>query len=113
MSSNPLNFFDSPAYSRRQTEILRTHAEMLAAEVEANAARRRVELEELCSDLMSPEQRIRAWERLHGLVLPRDPNHRILAAIALKTKLTLEEVQAVQHDFATRRMARTPPSNDS
>jgi hypothetical protein len=104
MSSNPLNFFDSPAYSSQQAELLRTHAEMLAAEAEVKAARRRVELEELCSDVMSPEQRIRAWEKVHGLALPRDPNHRILAAIALKTGLTLEEVQAVQRSDAARRM---------
>lgn len=109
MSSNPLNFFDSSAYASQQSELLRTHAQMLAAEADANAARRRVELEELCSDLMSPEQRIRAWERVHGLRLPRDPNHRILASIALKTRLTLEQVQAVQNDFAARRMARTAP----
>lgn len=103
MSSNPLNFLYGSAYARQQSEILRAHAQMLAAEAGANAARRRVELEELSSDLMSPEQRIRAWEKVHGLRLPRDPNHRILAAIALKTRLTLEEVQAVQHDFAARR----------
>ena len=107
MSSNPFNFLDSSAYARQQSEFLRAHAERLAAEACANAARRRVELEELCSNLMSPEQRIRAWEKVHGLSLPRDPNHRILAAIALKTGLTLENVQAVQHDFAARRMART------
>ena len=109
MSPNPLNFLDSSAYASQQRELLRTHAEMLAAEAEANAARRRVELEELCSDLMTPEERIRAWERVHGLKLPRDPNHRVLGAIALRTRLTLEQVQTVQHDDAVRRMARTAP----
>lgn len=109
MSSNPLNFLDSAAYSSQQRELLRTHAEMLAAEAEANAARRRVELEELASDLMTPEERIRAWERLHGLSLPRDPNHRVLGAIALRTRLTLEQVQAVQHEDAVRRTSRAAP----
>jgi hypothetical protein len=109
MGSNPFNFLDSSAYASQQSELLRTHAAMLAAEAEANAARRRVELEALCSDLMTPEERIRAWERVHGLKLPRDPNHRVLGAIALRTRLTLKQVQAVQHDDAVRRMARTAP----
>ena len=82
---------------------------MLAAEAEATAAVRRVELEALRSDLNTPEQRIRAWERVHGLSLPRDPNHHILVSIALETRLTLKQVQAVQHDNAVRRMARTTP----
>ncbi len=109
MSSSPSKSFDSFAHSSAQSELLRTHAEMLAAEAEVNAAKRRVELEELKSDLTSPEQRIRAWERVHGLRLPRDPNHHILAVIALATKLTVEQIQAVQLDDAARRTARTAP----
>ena len=107
MSSNPPNSRFSSPHSSPASELIRTHAEMLAAEAEAHAARRRVELEELRSDLMSPEQRIRAWERVHGLTLPRDPNHRILSAIAVSTRLTLEQVRAVQQDDATRRMTRS------
>lgn len=109
MSSNPPNPFDSSAHSNRHSELIRTHAEMLAAEAEANAAKRRVEMEELRSELMSPEQRIRAWERVHALRLPRDPNHHILRAIALETRLTLEQVKEVQHDDAARRTTRTAP----
>ena len=109
MSSNPPNSRDGSAHSSTRSELIRTHSEMLAAEAEANAARRRVELEELRSDMMTPEQRIRAWERVHGLRLPPDPNHRVLGAIALRTRLTLEQVQTVQHDDAVRRMARTAP----
>lgn len=107
MSSNPLNPRDSSAHPSSHSDLIRTHSEMLAAEAEANAARRRVELEELRSDLNTPEQRIRAWERVHGLILPRDPNHRILRAIALETRLSLEEVQAVQQSDVARRKART------
>jgi hypothetical protein len=82
---------------------------LLAAEAEASAAKRRVELEALCSDLKTPEERIRAWERVHGLSLPRDPNHPVLGGIALKTRLTLEQVQAVQRSDAARRRTRTEP----
>ena len=109
MSSNSPKFPGDSAYSSQQSELLRTHAEMLASEAEANAAKRRVELEELRSDLISPELRIRAWERVHGLRLPQDPNHNILVVIALATKLTVEQVQAVQLEDAARRRARTAP----
>jgi hypothetical protein len=86
---------------------IRTHAEMLAVEADAKAARRLVDLEELRSDLKCPEERVRAWERVHGLTLPLDPNHPILDAIAVKTRLTLQQVQAVQRDDAARRGTRT------
>ena len=109
MSSNPPRFRDGPVHQGPQSELIRTHAELLAAEAEASAAKRRVELEALCSDLKTPEERIRAWERVHGLSLPRDPNHPVLGGIALKTRLTLEQVQAVQRSDAARRRTRTEP----
>ena len=87
-------------------ELTRTHAEMLAAEAAARAATRRVELEELRSELSSPEQRVRAWERVHKLALPLDPNHPVLRVIAVKTRLTMQDVQAVQRADAERRAAR-------
>lgn len=114
MNSNPPKSPDSFAHGTPSTELLRTHAEMLAAEAEVFAAKRRLELDALCSDLKTPEERIRAWERVHGLTLPRDPNHRILGRIALKTGLTLEEVQAVQRSDAARRLRpHIAPSKDS
>jgi hypothetical protein len=97
-----------PAAPNLQSDLIRTHVETLAAEADAKAAERRVELEELRSDLKSPEQRVRAWERVHGLTLPLDPNHPIVDVIAIKTRLTLEQVRAVQKDDAARRAARTP-----
>jgi len=110
MSSNPPKSPDSFAHHRSPSELIRTHAEMLAAEAEFRAAQRRLELDALCSDLKTPEERIRAWERVHGLTLPRDSNHRILGGIALKTGLTLEEIHAVQRNDAARRARpRTSP----
>lgn len=81
---------------------MQTHAEMLAAEAAEKAARRRIELEALRSDLKSPEQRILEWERVHQLRLPLTPNHPILDVIAVDTRLTLEQVQAVQKQTAIR-----------
>ncbi|MGH8219144.1 MAG: hypothetical protein ACREUT_11370 [Steroidobacteraceae bacterium] len=86
---------------------MQTHAEMLAAEAADKAARRRIELEELRSDLKSPEQRVLEWERVHQLRLPLKPNHPILDVIAVDTRLTLEQVQAVQKQAAMR--AARPP----
>jgi hypothetical protein len=43
-----------------------------------------------------PEVRVRIWERLHQLRMPKDPAHAILTQIAKQTHLELAEVQEVQ-----------------
>lgn len=58
--------------------------------------RRQHELQQQASTLNTPTARIRIWERLHQLSLPRDPKHRLLAIIAANTGLTLAEVQGEQ-----------------
>lgn len=58
--------------------------------------RRRLELLDLSSIANSPEIRIRAWERTHGLTLPRAASHPVLTSIAAATQLTLEQVHAEQ-----------------
>jgi hypothetical protein len=57
---------------------------------------RRRELAEQASDAHTPAARIRIWERLHQMALPRNPTHRVLGVIAAHTGLTLEEVRAEQ-----------------
>lgn len=106
MSSNSPKSPDTPARSNLRPELTHAHAEALAAEANAKAAQRRVDLEELRSHLKTPEERVRAWERVHGLALPLDPNHAILDLIAVKTRLTMQQVQAVQRNDAARRVAR-------
>ena len=54
--------------------------------------RRQRELQQQNSTLNTPTARIRIWERLHQLSLPRDPKHRLLGIIAANTGLTLDEV---------------------
>jgi branched-subunit amino acid aminotransferase/4-amino-4-deoxychorismate lyase len=88
-------------------EPLKTHAELLAAEAQAKADQRKLELEELRSDQNSAERRVRMWEKVHGLSLPRNPDHPILDLIATKTRLTLQQVREVQQEDAARRAART------
>ncbi len=52
------------------------------------------------NDQRSPENsndaRVRVWERLHQVRLPKDPGHNVLQLIAQQTGLALAEVQEVQ-----------------
>jgi DNA-binding transcriptional regulator YiaG len=61
------------------------------------------------SELNTPEMRIRAWERLHRLTLPRGPAHAVLDIIAKATRLTLEQVREEQQ----RRTGRPMDSGES
>jgi hypothetical protein len=58
--------------------------------------RRRVEMSELTATANTPGARIRAWERTHGLSLPRAATHPVLNSVAAATRLTLEQVHAEQ-----------------
>ena len=57
---------------------------------------RRNELLELSATANAPDARIRAWERTHGLTLPRAAAHPVLNSIAAATRLTLDQVHAEQ-----------------
>lgn len=58
--------------------------------------RRRVEMLDLTATANAPAARIRAWERTHGLTMPRAATHPVLASLAAATNLTLEQVQEEQ-----------------
>ena len=64
---------------------------------------RQRELLEQTSLLNAPTARIRIWERLHQLSLPRDPNHRLVGVIATSTGLTVDDVRDEQ------RLRAAPP----
>jgi hypothetical protein len=81
---------------RSTQEILTDYRTRLALADEARAQQRRLGLAEQSSDLNPPEARIGAWEKLHGLRMPADPEHPILQVIAHTTRLTLCDVHAVQ-----------------
>jgi len=66
--------------------------------------RRRDELSELTATTNTPDARIRAWERTHGLSLPRSATHPVLSSVAAATHLTLDQVQAEQR----RRQPQVP-----
>jgi len=67
--------------------------------------RRQQELREQSSPLNTPSDRIRIWERLHQLQMPRSPTHRLLSVIATDTGLSAEEVLSEQHDRAVAKAA--------
>jgi hypothetical protein len=65
--------------------------------LQAEAAEwRRKQIEEQSSPLNSPSVRIKAWERLHQVDLPRNPSHVLVGIIAAKTGLSADEVRAEQ-----------------
>jgi hypothetical protein len=68
----------------------------LAHEQAEAVERRRVELLDLSSMENPPQARIRAWEKAHGLTLPKAASHPVLHSIAAVTHLTLEQVQEEQ-----------------
>ena len=68
--------------------------------------RRQRELAEQVSDANTPSARIRIWERLHQISLPRNPAHRVLGVIAANTGLSIEQVRAEQRQ-------RTLPAGES
>jgi len=73
--------------------------------IQAEALKRRQqELLEQSSPANAPSARLRLWERLHQVQLPRNPGHRLIAVIAENTGLSADDVRAEQ-----RLRANPPP----
>jgi hypothetical protein len=77
-------------------ELVSEYRVRLAEERAEAEERRRVELLDLSATANAPAVRIRAWERAHGLTLPRAESHPVLTSVAAATRLTLEQVQEEQ-----------------
>jgi len=84
-------------------ELVADYRERLQRQQAEAVEQRARELAEQTSTLNTPSDRIRIWERRHGLPLPTDPSHRLLQVVASGTGLTLEAVRAEQ------RMRRAQP----
>jgi hypothetical protein len=80
----------------RIDESISDYRERLAREREEMQQRRLEALAEQVSIVNIPSERIRIWERLHGLSLPQNPTHKLVVIIAAATELQLEQVQEVQ-----------------
>jgi hypothetical protein len=70
-------------------------ARLIHQQAEA-AERRRLDLAEQSSRLKTAEERIRIWERIHEVALPRDSTHRLVPIIAANTGLTDSDVREEQ-----------------
>jgi hypothetical protein len=79
-------------------------ARLVQSQAEA-AERRRNDLAEQSSRLKTAEERIRIWERIHEVTLPRDPAHRLVEIIAANTGLTDADVLDEQQRRAALRAA--------
>lgn len=78
------------------TDLIADYRARLASQKAEANERRRSALAEQVSVLNTADQRIRIWERLHELVLPRSPDHPLIRIIAAHTELTIVEVRAEQ-----------------
>jgi hypothetical protein len=72
------------------------HRARIAHEESERLERKQQELLEQRSERNTPAERIRIWERRHGLTLPRATNHRLLAIVAAGTNLALHQVSEEQ-----------------
>jgi len=82
-----------------QEPILDHRARAERARLEAEQQRQRA-LTDQRDPANAPETRVRIWERLHQVRLPKDPAHAILATVARETGLALDVVLDVQRERA-------------
>jgi hypothetical protein len=87
--------FGRPSTPSGEDPMMDFRARLVHQQTEA-AERRRTDLAEQCSRLKSAEERIRIWERIHEVTLPRDPAHRLVEIIAANTGLTNADVRDEQ-----------------
>jgi hypothetical protein len=93
-----------PSNSQAEDPMMDFRARLVHQQAEA-AERRRLDLAEQSSRLKTAEERIRIWERIHEVTLPRDPAHRLIDIIAGNTGLTNADVLDEQQRRASLRAA--------
>jgi hypothetical protein len=75
--------------------IIDHHARLERLQFEAAERREQALIGQRSPD-NTPEMRVRIWEKLHQVWLPKSPTHVILAQIAEQTALALAQVLEVQ-----------------
>jgi hypothetical protein len=65
------------------------------------AAERQQQIAAQASEFNAPEERIRLWEKLHALPLPRSATHKLLHVIAAQTRLSIQQVREEQQRRAS------------
>src|SRR5476649_2867664 len=76
-----------PSASSPEDPMMDFRARLIHQQAEA-AERRRLDLADQSSRLKTAEERIRIWERVHEVILPKDSTHRLVEIIATNTGLT-------------------------
>jgi hypothetical protein len=93
---------------RGSDESLMDYQRRREIEAQARLEHRRLEIAEQTLEQNLAGARIRAWEKVHALRLPSDPEHLILDQIALTTRLSLPQIHEEQR---IRRAAHTSAQN--
>ena len=88
----PTHALGHPPVASTDDPMMDFRARVIHQQAEA-AERRRLDLADQSSRLKTPEERIRIWERIHEIPLPRDSTHRLMEIIAANTGLTCEDVR--------------------
>ena len=96
MSSNPWNLSPHLPPAADRAHPTTGYPERIMREQNEEEERAQRERIEQASELNTPTMRIRAWERLHRLTLPRGSAHAVLDVVAKATRLTLEQVHEEQ-----------------
>ena len=91
-----------PSSSTTEDPMMDFRARLVHQQAEA-AERRRLDLAEQSSRLKTAEERIRIWERIHEVTLPKDPAHRLIDIIAANTGLMAADVHEEQQRRASLR----------
>jgi hypothetical protein len=91
-----------PSSSATEDPMMDFRARLVHQQAEA-AERRRLDLAEQSSRLKTAEERIRIWERIHEVTLPKDPAHRLVDIIAANTGLMTADVHEEQQRRASLR----------
>lgn len=87
---------DSRKFAAAHGELTADYRVRIAREQAEAVEKRQQELIEQASERNSPEARVRIWERVHAVSLPRLTNHRLLQVVATQTGLTLDQVRDEQ-----------------
>jgi hypothetical protein len=87
--------------------LLADRRAQFASEQQERIAERQQQMALLSSPLSSADERIRLWEKLHAVALPRSPTHKLLSIIARQTEMVLAQVLEVQQ----RRFAPVPANS--
>jgi hypothetical protein len=90
------------------------HRLKVQQEAQERAALRASELAAQVSPERDVEERIRIWEHLHALRLPRASGHALIKVIATQTQLTVGQVQEEQRRrAATGTQSKAPQRSTS